>query len=234
MDESRQKLRQRLVKIWEPPDLHAFFEKYAKRPPHLVKKGTVLFNAGDPLNGLYFIKEGFIKLYRVSADGRETIIYLTGPGNLLGLRALLSDNECAHHYTETITDAKIYTMTRKDFFETVIEHPEFLVDLVHVFADRLNHAEQRLEGFIATDATARVASFLSDYARRFEKKQKKSIEISLPLTHQRIAEFVGSFRETVTLALRRLEKEGVLKVERAKVTILNLRKLNQYKHLHKT
>lgn len=49
MTKGSDKLLARLEKIWEPPNLFEFFEKYSKRPPHLVKKGIVLFNAGDPL-----------------------------------------------------------------------------------------------------------------------------------------------------------------------------------------
>lgn len=57
-------LRKRLAQIWQAPNFPEFFEKVSNNPPRLVKKGTVLFNDDEPLNKLYFIKEGFIKLYR--------------------------------------------------------------------------------------------------------------------------------------------------------------------------
>ena len=225
MVDDKFKLRNRLEKIWSEPDLFAFFKKYSKNPAHLVKKGTILFNEGDPLGGVYFIKSGFIKLYRLSDDGRETIIYLTGPGNLLGLRALISENQCAHHYTEAITDCEIYNMSRKEYFEILSESPEFLVDLTYVFIDRLNHAERRVEGFISQDTPSRIANFLLDVALRFGKKDGKEIILPLPLTHQQISEFVGAYRETATLALHELEKKGAIKLKRSRVIILNLKKL---------
>lgn len=112
-------------------------------------------------------------------------------------------------------------MSRKEYLSLALEHPENLLDLLHVFIERLNYTERKLEGFILTDATARVANFLADCAKRFGPV------LPLPLTHQRIAEFVGSFRETVTVALNRLQKEKILKVDRGKITILNLKKLNE-------
>lgn len=229
MKDNSQVLEKRLGNIWEPPDLFSFFKKFAKRPARFYRKGTIIFSSDDPLSGVFFIEEGFVKLYRVSDEGRETVIYLTGPGNLLGLRALLSESECAHHYTEALTDVKIYNMKRSEYLEVLKEHPEFLVDLVHMYVERLNHTEQRLEGFIATDSISRIAVFLHDLSSRFGKKNaKKEIEIPLPMTHQRIGEFVGAFRETVSVAVKRLQNEKVLKMERGKVIILNPKRLESY------
>ncbi len=226
MDNS--KLKERLLKIWEPADFTAFFEKFSKKGPFVVKKGTVLFNDGQPLDNLYFIKEGFVKLYRLSEEGRESTIYLYGPGQILGIRALTSKDECAKHYAEAITDLKILTISRKEYIEVVSLNPEYLVDLLHIFINRLNYTERRLESFVLTDTVARVALFLSDCASRFGEIKNNAAVLPLELTHQRIAEFVGSFRETVTLAVQKLEKTGVVKIEKKKVTILNLDMLNKY------
>lgn len=220
-------LRSRLAKIWEPPDLLAFFKKYAKLKPRHIKKRTLLFSPGDRLQGIYLIKEGFIKLYEISEDGRETIIYLTGPGNMLSLRALISKEQSAHQYTEAITDVILYTMTREELSAVLSQHPEHLIDLLHVLIDRLNHAERRVEGFVAGDATTRVANFLYDAALRFGTKHRKEIVLPVELTHQRISEFVGSFRETVTVSLNRLQKEGLIKMSRGKIAILDLEKLHK-------
>ena len=142
------------------------------------------------------------------------------------IRALLAKNESAHHYAEALTDVVLYTMTRKEYFAILSAQPEYLVDLVHVFVDRLNHAEGRIGGFVGANATARVANLLSDCAFRFGVKKNGEVFLPLSLTHQRIAEFVGSFRETVTLALKQLEKEKLLRVDRGKITILNLKGLS--------
>ncbi len=222
------KLRTRLTHISDGPDFFSFFKKYAKRPPRHIKKGTVLFNPGDRLHGAYFIQEGFIKLYEVSQEGRETIIYLTGPGNLLSLRALISKEQTAHQYTETITDVVLYSITMQELYDILSDHPEHLVDLLHVLVDRLNHAERRVEGFIAGNVTVRVTSFLYDIALRFGEKHGSEVLLPINLTHQRISEFVGSFRETITLALNRLQKEKLIRINRSKITILDLEKLHQW------
>lgn len=222
------KLKERLLKIWQAPDFTEFFKEFSKKGLIYIKKGTILFNEGQTLDNLYFIKNGFVKLYRLSDEGRESIIYLYGAGQILGIRALTSEDECAKHYAEAISDLKIITISRKDYFEVVSLHPEYLIDLLHIFIDRLNYTERRLEGFVLTDTVARVAFFLSDCASRFGKEKNNAFELPLELTHQRIAEFVGSFRETVTVAMQKLEKEKILKMEKKKLTILDLAKLQKH------
>lgn len=192
-----------------------------------MKKNTIIFNEGDFLERLYFVKKGFVKLYRLSDNGRESTIYLYGPGSVLGVRAFISKDKCACHFAEALTDLEVMTITRSEYLEALAESPEYLVDFLHIFIDRLNHTERKLEGFILTDTTSRIAYFLYDCAIRFCKPNGKKVTLPIILTHQRIAEFIGSVRETVTVAVQRLEKDEILRIKRGKVTILDLKKLHK-------
>lgn len=227
----------RLDKIWQPPNFFPFFEKYSKRKPLHIKKGAIIFYEGDQPERLYFIKKGFVKLYHLSKDGKSTVIYLYGPGAMLGLRALTSKDRCLKHNAEAITDVEVTTISRNDYLEIISKDPIFLVDLLDLFIERLNQTEKKLEGFITTDATSRIASFLLDLTLRFGKiasvKNKHKIIIPIPLTHQLIAEFVGSVRETVTDSLHLLEKKEILKIKKGEITILDLQKLSKYISSHR-
>lgn len=219
---------ERLQQIWKIQDFSQLFRQKTNKPPHPVRRGTILFNEGDPLGRLYLIEEGFVKLYRLSSEGKDTVIYLFGPGDILGIRALLSEDDCAKNSAEAITELKISTISKQEYLKTLIEQPQYLLDLLHVFVNRLNYTERRLEGFIATDAACRVANFLYDCIIRYGQKKGRAITIPIPLTHQRIAEFVGITRETATGAINRLKKEGILTHNRGNITILNLHTLKKY------
>lgn len=221
-------LRKRLDNIWQTPNLSSFFKEYIKRPSLKIKKGNIIFYEGDQPDRLYCVKQGFVKMYHSSNEGRETVIYLYGPGSILGIRALTSQDKCLKHTAEAMTDTEIVTISRGEYLDILAKHPEYIIDLLHIFITRLNHTEKKLEGFIITDTTARVANFLAECTQRFGEKSKLGITLPIPLTHQRIAEFVGSFRETVTGAISKLEKDNVLTINRGNVTILNLKKLQQY------
>jgi len=107
------------------------------------------------------------------------------------------------------------TISRQECFDALTEHPEVFVDLLQIFRDRLVYTEQKFESFIYASTTARVAIFLADCAKRFGNHKDRTIEIKLELTHQRIADFVGAFRETVTNALHRLEDDKIIRIERS-------------------
>lgn len=233
MTDSSKSFNARLSHIWEPPN---FFSLVAaiKRPPASIKKGRILFSDGDVLERLHYIQEGFVKLYRVSEEGKETISYLYGPGYVVGLRALLSKDKIAKHNAEALTDLKVVSITHGEYFDIVSKYPAFIIDLTHYFMDRLELTERTIEGFIATDVITRVAHFLLDFVMRFCKTDKsQTITLSLSFTHQRIAEFIGSSRETVSVSIQRLEKDGILTIAKGKVTINKLGVLRKYAQINK-
>ncbi len=223
-----EKIRHRITTSITKSDFASVFVKSVNRKPYVIKKGTLMFNEGDPLERLYLIQNGYVKLYRLSEEGRETVSFLLGPNNILGVRSLLSREECAAHSAETLTDVTVVTMSHTEYFELVAAHPEYLGDLLHIFLDRLRYTERKLEGFIFSSTTVRVSNFLADCAKRFGVKKGKNIVIPVELTHQRIAEFVGAFRETVTLSLHTLEQQKIISLSRGNVLIHNLQKLEEF------
>lgn len=226
--EPNRKIANLLIEVWKPADFTALFNTFSNRKPLKIKKGDSILHQGDQPDRLYFVKSGYVKLYRLLEDGKDPIVYLCGPGSMIGIRALTSQDRELKHNAQALTDVEIVSIPRQDYIEIVSKYPEYLVDLLSVFIDRLNYSEQKIEGFVTTNATTRVANFLSYVANRFGNKRGKIITLPIPLTHQQVAEFVGSARETVTIAISKLEKEKIIKNERGKIAILNLNKLNSY------
>jgi len=221
-------LGKRLSRIWDKPNFLDFFQNYSSRPVLKVKKGSLIFYEGDKPGKIFYIKSGFVKLFHASESGKDAIIYLYGPGSVLGLRALTSQDELLQHSAEAITDTQVITLSREEYLKAMEEHPEYIIDLLHLFIDRLDYTERKLSGFILTDVTARVANFIVNVAKRFGEKNGTRITIPVPLTHQRIAEFVGSFRETVTGSIQKLEKAGCIEFEGKTLTITNLKTLEGF------
>src|SRR5207253_1952436 len=114
MSDSSQTFADRLSQIWEPPNFFSLFAAM-KRPAARMKKGRILFSDGDMLERLHYIQEGFVKLYRTSEDGKETITYLYGPGYVVGLRALLSKDKIAKHNAEALTDLQVVSITHSEY-----------------------------------------------------------------------------------------------------------------------
>ena len=234
MEDKTSPLAARLNSLWRGADFFAFFDKYSKRAPLKIKKGGTIFYEGDLSGKIYCVKKGYVKLFRMSEGGRDAAIYLYGPGSILGLRAITSKDGILRHSAEALTDCEIVWMARDEYLKILSQNPEYIVDLMHSFIYRLNNAERKLEGFILTDTTARVSSFLLDVARRFGEKKGTTVTLPLQLTHQRVSEFVGSFRETVTIALNKLIDEQIISVEKGIITILKVKKLEGKTQIHDT
>ncbi len=135
-----QKLLDRLNSVWEKPDFEEIFNKSGKSPK-IIRKGTIIFNDGEPLDRFFYIEEGFVKLYRMTEDGRDATSYLLGPGYVMGIRALTSEDESAKHYAESLTDLKVISISHHEYFEAIAKNPEYIVDLLRVFIGRLNYTE---------------------------------------------------------------------------------------------
>lgn len=220
-------LQNRLDHIWEAPDFDSFFKSFAKTPIRKIKKSGTLFFQGDESNKIMYLKSGFVKLFQTTEDGREPVVYLYGPGSILGLRALTSQDHVYWHGSETLTDCEIVIMKTEQYKEILSSHPEYIVDLLYLFIQRLNYTERRLYGFITAEITTRVAAFLYDCALRFGQEKTGKISIPIPLTHQLVAEFVGSARESVTIALNKLVKNGDVVYARGEISVLNMEKLKE-------
>lgn len=218
-------LRKRLDAVWETPDFNSFFEKQKNLKVRKIKKSDTIFYQGDETNRITYIKSGFVKLFQSAEDGREPVVYLYGPDSILGLRALTSEERSYWHSSEALTDCEIVSMSADEYKDILAQHPEYLVDLLYLFIQRLNYTERRLYGFVTAETTTRVCAFLYDCMLRFGIKKGKKIEIPIPLTHQLISEFVGAARESITISLNKLVKQGVITHARGEVVVLNKQKL---------
>lgn len=215
----------KITDIRQPPDFTSFFKKRFNRPLRTIKKRTLLFSDGDYLDKMYFIQEGFVKLYRMSDEGKDTIAYLYGPGYVVGLRALLSIENIAKHNAESLTDLKVMVITHKEYFDIIGKNPVFLSDLIHYFMDRLEYTEKSIEMFVSMNVRARIAHFFLDFAENYHITDNENITFPLTFTHQMIADLVGSSRETVTLSMNRLKKRKIISDNRGKIKILDIKRL---------
>lgn len=221
-------LLKRLENIWESPDFNTFFKNYAKKSPRKVKKGDTLFYQGDETGKVFFLKKGFVKLFQMSEDGHEPVIYLYGPESLLGLRALTAKDPSHWHTCEAITDCEVVIMSAEEYRKILSDNPEYIIDLLYSYIQRLNYTERRLYGFVTAETVSRVAAFLYDSMLRFGEKKEKAVLIPIPLTHQLVSEFVGSARESVTIALNKLVKENVITHTRGSITVLSTDRLKTH------
>ncbi len=185
-----------------------------------LPKHHIVFSPGMPSDAIYFIEQGRVRLTRLSPDGRTVILALLGPGDLIGEAAWdLGEHDS---YAETLEEARLYLISREAFESLVRQNPEFGLRLIQVIGFRLKQAQARIEDLVFRQVPSRVARLFVTLAENHGKVTPQGIKLEFPLTHQEIADMVGSSRVTVTQILNKFRSNRWIGIESKRVTIYNL------------
>ncbi|MEM7130253.1 MAG: Crp/Fnr family transcriptional regulator [Chloroflexota bacterium] len=178
-----------------------------------VSKGRVFYRPEEPGEVLFILKEGRVQLYRISPEGKKLVITTLGPHTLFGEMALLG-TKMHNTFAEAVEDCLICVMSRPDLERLILSKPQVALRILDITGKRLREAEERLENMAFKGIPARLASLLLRLA-----DEQSSTDI-VGLTHQDLAESVGTYRETATQVLNDLKSQGYIEIGRKRITIL--------------
>jgi CRP/FNR family transcriptional regulator len=195
-----------------------------------LPKHHVLFSPGAPSEAIYFIEKGRVRLTRLSPEGKTVILALLGPGDFIGEAAW----EAGEHdsYAETLEESRVYQIGREAFQNFIRTNPEFGIRLIQVIGMRLTQAQARIEDLVFRQVPSRIARLLITLADSHGKVTPKGIKVEYPLTHQEIADMVGSSRVTVTQILNRFRDSHWIDIESKRVTIHDMGALEEMVRHH--
>ncbi len=179
-----------------------------------VPRGRVFYRPEEPGEVLFILKEGRVQLYRISPEGKKLVITTLGPHTLFGEMALLG-TKMHNTFAEAIDDCLICVMSRTDLERLILNKPQVALRILEITGKRLREAEERLENMAFKGIPARLASLLLRLSA-----EQSSDEIT-GLTHQDLAESVGTYRETATQVLNDLKSQGLIDIGRKRIKILD-------------
>lgn len=190
-------------------------------------KGQVVIHEGDELDRVYYIQNGFVKMYNIREDGEVQLLTIYGPDEAFPL-SILFDAEAkqSSYYFEAMSDVDLLFQNREALAAKVSDNNNAL----HVYIEysRRNSKEltQRLEMLELKSAKQKVALVLPYLMEKCGDDTKNGqCQLLLRLTHADIAEMVGITRETASIQIKELEKEKVLNQTRG-TWIINTKLLN--------
>lgn len=184
-----------------------------------VRKKTPIFFPGDPSHQVYLLKEGRVKLSRISEEGREVTIALLEPGEIFGELEVLGDAP-RDTLAEALDDSRICVVSKAIFLAMVRSKPEFSFRLTKLIGFRMRKIESRVEDLVFRDVPARLAHLLLELAKSYGRKTEKGIFLRIKITHQEIANLIGSIRETVSAVLGDFRRDGWIAFEGRQITLL--------------
>lgn len=179
-----------------------------------VAKGRVFYRPEEPGEVLFILKEGRVQLYRISPEGKKLVITTLGPHTLFGEMALLG-TKMHNTFAEAVEDCLICVMSRTDLERLILNKPQVALRVLDITGKRLREAEERLENMAFKGIPARLASLL------LRLSSEQGDDTIRGLTHQDLAESVGTYRETATQVLNDLKAQGLIEIGRKRITILN-------------
>jgi len=175
--------------------------------------GKIFYAPEDTGEALFFIKEGKVQLYRISPDGRKLVTSTLGPGTIFGEMSLIGQG-MYHSFAEAVEECSVWKMDRGDLERLLLDRPQVALRILEVLGRRLLEVEVRLEGIAFKTVAGRLASLLL----RLMKEQGTTIR---GLTHQNLADDVGTHRETATQTLTTFRTMGLLATGRKRIEILD-------------
>lgn len=190
------------------------------------KNGTI-FMEGEPGEGFHYIKSGKVKIVKLSADGREHIINILGPGEVFA--EVLLFNDAPYPATAVAVEDSCIGIIRNSELETaLVEHPRLAVHVIKVMSKKLLFAQMKIKSLAFSDSNAKIAQALENLARRYGRKTDRGLEIAVDITRQDVANLAGTTRETVSRVFSIMKKDKVLDDDERRIIVLDLDGLRQY------
>ncbi|WP_273543992.1 Crp/Fnr family transcriptional regulator [Nocardioides panacisoli] len=191
-----------------------------------LRRGEVLFHEGDAGDRLYIVIEGKVKLGRSSADGRENLLAILGPGQMFGELSLFDPGPRSATVT-AVTDSNFASLTHDDLLKWLDGRPMVANSLLGQLASRLRKANDVVADLVFSDVPGRVAKALIDLADRFGRTADDGVHVHHDLTQEELAQLVGASRETVNKALADFASRGWVRLEPRSVVIHDIERITR-------
>lgn len=199
-------------------------------PPmtEVFDRGKTIFFPGDPAERFYFLLKGAVKLSRVYEAGEEITVALLRENSVFGVLSLITGNRSDRFYhAVAFTPVELLSVPIEQVEKALKEDPDLPMLLLKSLSSRILQTEMMIETLAHRDMGARLVSFLLVLCRDFGVPTANGVTIDLKLSHQAIAEAIGSTRVTVTRLLGELRRDKLIGISKKKITVFNPVELGQ-------
>ena len=198
--------------------------------PRTFPAGTRVFHEGDDSDACYIVKDGSFRVTREHSDGRAITLATLGPGEIFGELAML-DGDKRSASAEALTEGELLALPAADVRSLLARHPEISLKLVAGLVRRLRAANVRLSRQSFQTVPSRVAGILAQLSREGQDNKDgdgEMQEVTIRMNQTDLAQLAGTSRESVSRFLAELERAGVVRSGRGRVTVLQPNKLRNY------
>jgi transcriptional regulator, Crp/Fnr family len=211
------------VAVAEKSLITAFKQLGGPHHPPVIEtfeRGKTIFFPGDPAERVYFLVKGAVKLSRVYEMGEEITVALLRENSIFGVLSFITGQRSDRFYhSVAFTPTELLSLPIEQVEKSLQENAELAMLLVKSLSSRILQTEMMIETLAHRDMGSRLISFLLILCRDFGVPGPDGVTIDLKLSHQAIAEAIGSTRVTITRLLGELRKKKYISIHKKKITV---------------
>ena len=192
---------------------------------YTIKKGEPIFEEGEVTNGIYCIKDSVCKLSKLSDNGKDQIVKLVKPGELLGQRSMISD-EPANLSAIALEDMEVCFIPRSEVMQFFTQNNQFSMNVMRTICDDLKDADDHMVNMAQKTVRQRLAETLIYLEETFGKNEDGSLHIQL--SREELAGMIGTATESCIRLLSELNKSNLIELNGKKIFITDKNKLKRF------
>jgi CRP-like cAMP-binding protein len=191
---------------------------------YTIKKGEPIFEEGEVTNGIYCIKDGVCKLSKLSDNGKDQIVKLVKPGELLGQRSMISD-EPANLSAVALEDMEVCFIPRSEVMQFFTQNNQFSMNVMKTICEDLKGADDHMVNMAQKTVRQRLAETLIYLEDTFGKNEDGTLRIQL--SREELAGMIGTATESCIRLLSELNKSEYIDLIGKKIKLLDKNKLKR-------
>jgi len=185
------------------------------------RSGSHIFMQGDPLNNVYFIHKGKVKIYKTDIHGKEQIVNILQGGDMFPHQGFFRQDDYPAH-SQATEDSELLFIPIQSFENFLITHPEICIKLFRVLGDKIVDLQSRLQEKILHNTYEQIIMLLLRLAKNYgEEADDFKTVIKSQFTNRELANMIGSSRETVSRTLTQLKKKKLIETNKQGFIVLD-------------
>lgn len=184
-------------------------------PVRQFSKDETLIANGDPNTTLFAIREGFVKVSALDDAGRQKLLWIAGRYDIVPVEQLFSKRPVNYFYSG-FTDGSAFVIDKSDLLDHLEERPQIMTEIAHGLSEHYDDLLGRMHAVEQSDIRSKLLHVIHNISIKFSSSDVPALhELGLNLTHQDLADMIGSTREAVSLEMGKLREEGLVDYSRS-------------------
>ena len=181
---------------------------------------AIVHAPGDRGKVINYVLSGRVKIYNLSACGKEIIYRFCTPNSFFGIAEIFGEDR--EVFAETVEDTEVMCIDKERFMDLIRRHPDIALTVMKILGSRIRQAHRAIKDFVFCDVRSRLAQLLIKLGQMNGViNDDGTTSLKNKFTHQEMANMIGAIRQTVTEIINDFKRAGYIRCDNGRITIVN-------------